>query len=370
MMVHTHTSKPAAESTRAVHCHPAAFRQRSTPFHDTYFPKTQLTLDNGAKLWAYLDDWYIWINPQHIPAAIELVANATLTINLVLQPTKILIWTASCTSPIPLDYLDKSKPTLKCLGAHLRIAGDSEGSSMELGGRPSMNTATTRFRNISTIMRDHNRAGLKMQTVNDLLTMYVGAASQHALRTTFVPFEEAASFDNEIVAYWSQLAGRDVTSPLFHLPLRMGGLRVGSAVQRHAAAPWTAWQTVIPTLMAATDSTDTDSLLAATSILRGLLLHLQSTLAHQTDNPALLLKPKVRPYAHMESKEHSSVPFSSPNTNKLWERMLITPSKERSSSHNRQKNTGVHLQQPSSEAAKPTKQTRDASKSQWLDGLC
>ena len=86
-----------------------------------------------------------------------------------------------------------------------------------------------------------------MQTVNDLLTMYVDAASQHALRTTFVPFEEAVSFDSEIVAYWSQLAGRDVTSPLFHLPLRMGGLGVGSAVQRHAAAPWTAWQTVIPT---------------------------------------------------------------------------------------------------------------------------
>ena len=31
-----------------------------------------------------------------------------------------------------------------------------------------------------------------MQTVNDLLTMYVGAASQHALRTTFVPFETEA----------------------------------------------------------------------------------------------------------------------------------------------------------------------------------
>ena len=127
-----------------------------------------------------------------------------------------------------------------------------------------------------------------MQAVNDLLTMYVGAASQHALRTTFVPREEAVSFDNEIVAYWSQLAGRDV---IFHLPLRMGGLGVRSAVQRHAAAPWTAWQTVISTLMAATDSTDTDSLLSATPILRGQLLHLQSTLAHQTGNPALLLKP-------------------------------------------------------------------------------
>ena len=104
-----------------------------------------------------------------------------------------------------------------------------------------MQTATQRFQNISTVLRELNQAGLKMQAVNDLLTMYVGAASQHALRTTFVPFEEAVSFDKEIVTYWSQLAGRGVTSTLFYLPLRMGGLGVGSEVQRHAAAPWTAW---------------------------------------------------------------------------------------------------------------------------------
>ena len=80
----------------------------------------------------------------------------------------------------------------------------------------------------------------------------VGAASQHVLRMTFVPEAEAISFDIEIV--------RDVTSPLFHLPLRMGNVGVGSAEERHAAALWTAWQSVIPTLMDATDSPDTDAL--------------------------------------------------------------------------------------------------------------
>ena len=84
-----------------------------------------------------------------------------------------------------------------------------------------MQIATQRLQNMSAILRELNQAGLRMQTVNDLLTMYVGAASQHALRTTFVPKGEAVSFDNEIVLYWSQLAGRDVTSPLFHLPLRL-----------------------------------------------------------------------------------------------------------------------------------------------------
>ena len=33
--------------------------------------------------------------------------------------------------------------------------------------------------------------GLNVQTVNDLLTMYVGCASQHVLRMSFVPEQEA-----------------------------------------------------------------------------------------------------------------------------------------------------------------------------------
>ena len=319
---------------------PCGFAAAVDPISRYILTQTHQTLDTGARLWAYLDDWYIWIKLQHIPDAIELVATATLTINLELQPSKIQIWTASCTSPIPPAYLDKAKPTLKCLGAHLRIAGDSEGSPVELGGRPSMNTATMRFRSISDILLDLNQAGLKLQTVNDLLTMYVGAASQHALRTTFVPYEEAVSFGKEIVAYWSQLAGRDVTSPLFHLPLRMGGLGVGSAVQRHAAA----------TLMAATDLTDTDALFAATPILRRQLLHLQPTLAQPMDTPALLLKSlgaalrthgtQKKLVGAIQHHAHKQIMDSYVN-NQIQRAILLSQST---------KNTGAHFQQPSTEA--------------------
>ena len=162
---------------------PCGFAAAVDPISRYILTESQSTLDSGAKLWAYLDDWYIWIKSQHIPAAINLAAKATLTINLELQPSKIQIWTATCTSPIPSAYMDKAKPTLKCLGAPLRIAGDSEGSPVELGGPPSMNTATLSFRKISTIVLNLHQARLKMQTVNDLLSMYVGAAGQHALRT-------------------------------------------------------------------------------------------------------------------------------------------------------------------------------------------
>ena len=102
--------------------------------------------------------------------------------------------------------------------------------------------------------------------VNDLLTMYVGAASQHVLRMSFVPEQEAQNFDRQVITDWSRLMHRDSASPLFFLPLELGGLGVGSAVQRHAAASWRAWQSIIPTLVATTQSPDTDSLFSSTPL--------------------------------------------------------------------------------------------------------
>ena len=75
------------------------------------------------------------------------------------------------------------------------------------------------------------------------------------------------------------------------VPLKLGGLGVGSAVQRHAAAPWRAWQSIIPTLTATTQSPDTDSLFSATPRLRAQLAQLQTTLSQQMNKPTFQLKP-------------------------------------------------------------------------------
>ena len=123
-----------------------------------------------------------------------------------------------------------------------------------------MEKTTQRFQKFATTLADLDAEGLNAQSGNDFLTMYVGAASQHVLRMNFVPEQEAHNFDRQVIAFWSHLIQRDIASPLFFLPLKLGGLGVGSAVQRHAAAPWRAWQRIIPTLMATTQSLDTDSL--------------------------------------------------------------------------------------------------------------
>ena len=78
-----------------------------------------------------------------------------------------------------------------------------------------MEITTQRFQKIATTLADLNAEGLNVQTVNDLLTIYVDAASQHVLRMSFVPEQEAQIFDRQVITYWSRLMHRDITSQLF-----------------------------------------------------------------------------------------------------------------------------------------------------------
>ena len=108
-----------------------------------------------------------------------------------------------------------------------------------------MEKTTQRFQRIATTFADLNAEGLNVQTVNDLLTMYVGAASQHVLRMSFVPEQEAHNFDREVMTFWSHLHASQRHLSIILFTPQTWRTAVGFAVERHAAAPWRAWQHVI-----------------------------------------------------------------------------------------------------------------------------
>ena len=140
--------------------------------------------DPGAKLFAYLDDWYLWIKPQCLLQTIAVITAATRSVNLALQSTKTQIWKGSCQDPIPPEFQDKVTLTLSCLGGHLQIHGDTEPSPVVLGEQAPWRKQHNAFRKLlphlqTSTLRD------SMCNVNDLLTIYVGAASQHVLRMSF-----------------------------------------------------------------------------------------------------------------------------------------------------------------------------------------
>ena len=148
---------------------------------------------------AYLDDWYLWIKPQYLLQTLAIITAATRSVNLALQSTKTQVWKGSCQDPIPPEFQDKVTLTLSCLGGHLQIHGDTEPSYIVVGEQATMEKTTQRFQKIATTLADLNAEGLNVQTVNDLLTMYVGAANQHVLRMSFVPEQEAQNFDRQVI---------------------------------------------------------------------------------------------------------------------------------------------------------------------------
>ena len=178
--------------------------------------------------------------------------------------------------------------------------------------------------------------------------MYVGAASQHVLHMSFVPEHEART---EVIAFYPQFIKRNATSPLFHLLLKLGGLGVGSAVQRHAAAPSRAcWQSVIPTLIGATQSPDTDTLLTPTPQLRTQLVRRQTTLSQQMNKAAHLPKPlgpalrtnttQKRLVTNMQKHLHKQL-LESHATSAISRAILVSQSAP---------HTDAHLLQPNSDA--------------------
>ena len=159
----------------------------------------------------------------------------------------------------------------------------------------------------------------------------------------FVPEEEAKKFDTQVTAFWSQLTQRDAISPLFFLPLKLGGLGVGSAVQRHAASPWNAWQSVIPINMATSQSPDTDTLFTPAPRLRAQLV---------TTNDQASLPPNhlARHFAKKPHKRSESPPSNGASHKQLLESLTTSPVDRAVVLSQSAPHTGAHLMQPSSEA--------------------
>ena len=105
--------------------------------------------NSGAKLLAYLDDWYLWIKPQFLLQTIVVVTDATRSVNLALQSTNTQVWKGSCQDPIPPEFQDKVTLTLSCLGGHLQIHGDTEPSPVVLGEQVTIEKTTQRFQKIA-----------------------------------------------------------------------------------------------------------------------------------------------------------------------------------------------------------------------------
>ena len=109
---------PTVGWIRAVLCQRVAFQLPLTPLLRSVLAQLCTHYDSGAKLLAYLDDWYLWIKPQYLLQTIAVITTATRSVNLAPQSTKTQVWKGSCQDTIPPEFQEKVKLTLSCLGGH------------------------------------------------------------------------------------------------------------------------------------------------------------------------------------------------------------------------------------------------------------
>ena len=194
---------------------------------------------------------------------------------------KALAWT-----PFHLSFKTKSHSHSAAWGSHQQIYGDIEPSPVVLGEQTTMEKTTQRFQKIATTLADLNAEGLNAQAVNDLLTMYVGAASQHVLRMSFVPEKEARNFDRQVTSFSSRFIQRDIAF----------------CVVLSTPQAWRTWSELCSMVQVAVDHPHINgnnpvtgyrlSLSSSTPRLRAQLAQLQTTLSLQMNNHTFQLKPR------------------------------------------------------------------------------
>ena len=132
-MLPTPKSVPTAGWIRVVLCQ-RGFSAAVDPVLRSVLAELCTHYDSGAKLFAYLDDWYLCMKPQYLLQTIAVITAATRSVNLAPHSTKIQVWKGSCQDPTPPEFQDKVTLTLSCLGGHLQTHGDIEPQPCCCGG--------------------------------------------------------------------------------------------------------------------------------------------------------------------------------------------------------------------------------------------
>ena len=103
---------------------------------------------------------------------------------------------------MPQTWENRVVDALACLGSHLRIAGEVDPSPVVLGEvLDPFAEPTRRLQVLSASLTDLvTNGGLSKHVATSLLRSYVMSASQHVLRNNFTTKQQAAEFDDRVLA--------------------------------------------------------------------------------------------------------------------------------------------------------------------------
>ena len=259
------------------------------------------------RLLSYLDDSYIVCRQQDISHVLAFVPVAYLESNQHLQESKLKIWSPQPASDLPASLQPLLVRSFKCLGTHLRLAGDSDHSDLQLTDpEHPFRTPITRIRTLTRNITALQAYGLKQQTAITLLQAYASSAAQHIARNYFLTDRQGQDWDEVVMEAWSAILNKHhTTTHLTALPRKLGGAGATDMQSRHHAAVWSAWTGALPHILLVAGMRDAQEFTDQCPDLTRALQTTQEGLAQASHQPTLSHRPLHSALTkHIKQKQH------------------------------------------------------------------
>jgi len=219
------------------------------------------TQDDETRVLAYLDDTYMCLPPQLAPLGIEALTNNMKDVGLSVNQAKTKIWGPTCTpTSIPPDLPNHLHglvvKTLVAVGTPVLYAKASALRGSVLDDDRTDVPLSSEFTNLDPAdfvdrqrryferLIQLQRNGLSLTHVLQLLRTWTQGAYVHILRAIQVSEGWAQSVDDSAMSIMETLLGEmrlDQKQQMF-IPIKSGGLGMGSATLRRTAAFIGAWE--------------------------------------------------------------------------------------------------------------------------------
>ena len=208
-------------------------------------------LDASARVFAYLDDIVVVVNPAHAEAAHTIVQEAMTAHGLTVNAGKTKVWSLDVTLQLPPSLVPREVSELRLLGADVRFL-DRQEDRDELGapihGSVNGTAVVEAARGLTRRLEELRGAGLRTKTAYTVLHTYAQSCCNHFQRANY----EVGSWVDDLESVLHQglavLVGEDLDQcrrDLAGLRLKEGGLAFGGLRRRSAPAFLASWALVL-----------------------------------------------------------------------------------------------------------------------------
>ena len=220
--------------------------------------------DAEASIFQYADDTQFHLDPDELPHAYEHVSREWAVAGLSLNGTKTKVWGPRPDTVLPAGWEKHRIPSMKCLGADFVEDGITATPPRHQEALTEIQTAATALESFAARLCQLQDSGLPRQLSQALLRYAAVGGPQHILMCRPIGAEEVQAYDATLRSAWENVLGipltGDRTWERAKLPLKAGGMAVGSVEQRASAAFLTSYVRTLPEVLRRTGLPSGDAL--------------------------------------------------------------------------------------------------------------